>query len=34
MSELIKNARKRKDLLKHMILQLHKVEAPEEVRTQ
>ena len=34
MSELINNARKRKDLLKHMILQLHKGEAPEEVRTQ
>lgn len=34
MSELINNARKRKDLLKHMILQLHKGEAPEAVRTQ
>jgi uncharacterized protein len=34
MSELINNARKRKDLLKHMILQLHKGEAPEAVRSQ
>lgn len=34
MSELIDNARKRKDLLKHMILQLHKGEAPEAVRKQ
>jgi len=34
MSELINNARKRKDLLKHMILQLHKGEAPEAVRAQ
>jgi DUF438 domain-containing protein len=34
MSELINNARKRKDLLKHMILQLHKGQAPEAVRTQ
>jgi DUF438 domain-containing protein len=34
MSELIDNARKRRDLLKHMILQLHKGEAPEAVRTQ
>ena len=34
MSELINNARKRKDLLKHMILQLHEGEAPEAVRTQ
>ena len=34
MSELIDNARKRKDLLKHMILQLHKGEAPEEVKKQ
>ena len=32
MSELIDNARKRKDLLKHMILQLHKGEAPEQVK--
>lgn len=34
MSELINNAQRRKDLLKHMILQLHKGEAPEAVRTQ
>jgi DUF438 domain-containing protein len=34
MSELIDNARKRKDLLKHMILQLHKGEAPEDVKKQ
>ncbi len=34
MSELINNAQKRKDLLKHMILQLHKGEAPEAVRAQ
>lgn len=34
MSELIDNNRKRKELLKHMILQLHKGEAPEQVRTQ
>jgi len=34
MSELISNAAKRKALLKHMILQLHKGEAPEEVRKQ
>jgi len=34
MSELINNAKKRKDLLKHMILQLHKGEAPEAVRAQ
>ncbi len=32
MSELINNARKRKELLKHMILQLHSGEAPEQVR--
>lgn len=32
MSELINNSRKRKDLLKHMILQLHKGEAPDIVR--
>lgn len=31
MSELINNSQKRKDLLKHMILQLHEGEAPEEV---
>jgi DUF438 domain-containing protein len=34
MSELIDNAQKRRDLLKHMILQLHKGEAAEAVRTQ
>jgi DUF438 domain-containing protein len=34
MSELIDNAQKRRDLLKHMILQLHKGEAPEAVKTQ
>jgi DUF438 domain-containing protein len=34
MSELINNVKKRKDLLKHMILQLHKGEAPEAVRGQ
>jgi len=34
MSEFINNAQKRKDLLKHMILQLHKGEAPEQVRNQ
>lgn len=34
MSELIDNARKRKDLLKHMILQLHKGEAPEDIKRQ
>jgi DUF438 domain-containing protein len=33
-SELIDNTRKKKDLLKHMILQLHKGEAPKAVRTQ
>lgn len=32
MSEIINNSQKRKDLLKHMILQLHKGEAPEIVR--
>jgi DUF438 domain-containing protein len=32
MSELIDNSRKRKDLLKHMILQLHKGEAPSIVK--
>lgn len=32
MSELIDNSRKRKDLLKHMILQLHKGEAPAIVK--
>ena len=34
MSELINNARKRKDLLKHMILELHKGKAPEAIKTQ
>lgn len=34
MSELINNSEKRKELLKHMILQLHKGEAPDEVRNQ
>jgi uncharacterized protein len=32
MSELINNTEKRKELLKHMILQLHSGEAPDEVR--
>ena len=32
MSELLNNSRKRKDLLKHMILQLHNGEAPALVR--
>ena len=34
MSELINNSENRKKLLKHMILQLHKGEAPESVKTQ
>ena len=34
MSELINNAAKRKELLKHLILQLHKGEAPGAVRAQ
>ena len=34
MSELIDNTQKRKDLLKHMILQLHNGEAPTAVRSQ
>ncbi len=34
MSELKDTAGKRKDLLKHLILQLHKGEAPEAVRSQ
>jgi len=34
MSELINNSANRKELLKHMILQLHKGEAPEAVKTQ
>jgi uncharacterized protein len=32
MSELINNSQKRKELLKHMILQLHKGEAPSQVK--
>ena len=34
MSELLDNARRRKDVLKHMIRQLHDGVAPEAVRTQ
>lgn len=34
MSELINNMEKRKELLKHMIMQLHQGEAPETVREQ
>jgi uncharacterized protein len=34
MSELINNSEKRKELLKHMIMQLHAGEAPEEARKQ
>ncbi len=34
MSELLENARKRKELLKHMILQLHEGQAPDAVRKQ
>ncbi len=34
MSELIDNTRKRREILKHMILQLHQGEAPEAVKTQ
>lgn len=34
MSELINNAEKRKELLKHIITQLHKGEAPQQVRKQ
>jgi len=34
MSEFLNTSEKRKDLLKHMILQLHKGEAPEAVRQQ
>ncbi len=33
MSELINNSEKRKEILKHMILELHKGEAPGEVRS-
>ncbi len=32
MSEIINNSEKRKELLKHMILQLHSGEAPDLVR--
>jgi len=34
LSELINNAEKRKELLKHMILELHKGQAPEAVKEQ
>ena len=34
MSELINDAEKRKELLKHMILQLHEGKAPEAVKKQ
>jgi len=34
MSELINNSENRKELLKHMILQLHKGEAPEAIKIQ
>lgn len=34
MSEILEHARRRKELLKHMILQLHEGEAPEVVRPQ
>ena len=33
MSELIDNSKKRKELLKHLILQLHEGQAPEEVKS-
>lgn len=33
MSEIINNSQKRKELLKHMILQLHSGEAPDQVRS-
>ncbi len=33
MSEIINNSEKRKELLKHLILQLHKGEAPEQVKS-
>ena len=32
MSDLINNSRERKELLKHMILQLHEGVAPEEIK--
>ncbi|MCK4466251.1 MAG: DUF438 domain-containing protein, partial [Bacteroidales bacterium] len=34
MSKLINNPKKRKELLKHMILQLHEGKAPELVKKQ
>ncbi len=34
MSELIDNSRKKKDVLKHMLLQLHRGQAPREVQAQ
>jgi DUF438 domain-containing protein len=34
MSELIENNRRKKELLKHLMLQVHKGEAPEAVRKQ
>lgn len=34
MSELIENRKKRKELLKHIILEIHRGRAPEEVRAQ
>ncbi len=33
MSEIINNSEKRKELLKHLILQLHKGEAPEVIKS-
>jgi DUF438 domain-containing protein len=33
MSELINNSQKRKELLKHLILQLHEGQAPEAVKS-
>ena len=33
MRELINNSEKRKELLKHLILQLHNGEAPEQVKS-
>lgn len=33
MSEIINNSAKRKELLKHLILQLHEGEAPEQVKS-
>ena len=34
MSELVDTTRRKKDLLKHLMLQIHQGEAPEAVRTQ